>query len=212
MSGKGNSKAKTSSSASTVSSVVNDIDNRVYSTMIDAGTVEASRDVAVGSLYFAGDAMQEASDVATRAVDTALGFGTDTVTEAFDFGRSALDTSRDVFSDTAGAAFNFGRDALDAVTDNGYKSFEFAREANEGSLGFAAGIQRDFAGVVGDVINFATDTIGTVGSQARGLAEQSMLGSQSLSRMTSESTDDKMIKFGMIAFAAIAAIMIFARK
>jgi hypothetical protein len=108
------------------------------------------------------------------------------VTGAVDIGKEAID---------------LGRAGLDAGTDNLNLGLGFAADTYGGGLDFASRI-------VDQLFSFTETAIDTAGSQARSLASDSVAGYQALARNTSESADDKVVKIGAVALAAVAAIFV----
>jgi len=154
------------------------------------------------------------SSSASNAVTTV---NTDNRVYQSDFG--AVKAGTDVANNALGGmvdvsldAISLGSDALDASTTNLTRGLDFAADAYANSLTFAGDTTQNSLGFAGSLVDqlfsFTTNAIDTVGTQARNLASDSIAGNQSLAVATSESGDDKIVRIGMYAFAAIAAVLV----
>ena len=109
--------------------------------------------------------------------------------------------------------------AVDAATDVSREALDLGRSAVDGAYDFAGrGMDNafDFArGTNRDAMDFAGDALGTVAGLAdmtressRELVGDTIAGFKSLAMQTSASTDDRVAKIAMYAFAAVAALVI----
>jgi hypothetical protein len=113
----------------------------------------------------------------------ALDLGRRSVDNVVDFAGRGVDTIVGATRDVNRDSLDFAGQALDTVAS-------FAENANRDSLDFAAGVG-------GGVLDFA-----------KGLVGDTVAGLNSLSMQTSASTDDRVAKVAMYAFASVAALVV----
>lgn len=161
MSGKGNSKAKTTSTSSTTT--VNNIDNRVYAT--DQGAVEKSFDFAEANTDALLEVVGEAFDFAADGSSEALGFATD----ALDFADAAGERQSDTFRD----AFEFGRETQEGAA-------EFVSNLFNASLDAVTGVvtegQLQLGNTVSNLNAIARQQSTSTDERVAGIAQYAIIG------------------------------------
>ena len=165
MSGKGNSKAKTTSTSST--STVNNIDNRVYAT--DQGAVEKAFDFAEGNTEAILTTVLEAFDFADARSSEALGFASDASGQALDFADAASERQSESFRD----AFEFGRETQAGAA-------EFVSNLFTASLDAVTGVvsegQLQLGNTVSNLNAIARQQSTSTDERVAGIAQYAILG------------------------------------
>lgn len=137
------------------------------------------------------------------------------VDAARDFANSALDVGVE--------ALRMGQTNLDTAARFAGRGLDTALDATRGALDFSESAVRsnesiardsikrisDFGGVaLGESLDFARDIFEGAGNALKNVTEQNLTGLTGLAKQTSESSDDKVTRTAMYAFAAIAAVFV----
>jgi hypothetical protein len=160
-----------------------DIGGPVNLTTTDFDAVSMAGELGTQAIDLGRRSVDNVVDFAGRGVDSIVGATRDVNRDSLDFAGQALDTVAD-FADSG------RRDSLDFATGALDKSFNFAGQSLEAATQFATD-----AG--GSVLDFARDMVGNTVS-----------GFKELTMQTSASTDDRVAKVALYAFAAVAASVV----
>lgn len=128
--------------------------------------------------------------------------------EALRMGSENLRTGADLAGRGLDAAFDFGRSTVGSAFDFGSDAFAFGTRSLDSVTGFADSALQSNVGVSRDALDFASEVGGGVLDFAKGLVGDTVKGLQDLSMQTSSTSDDRVAKIAMYAFAAVAAAVV----
>ena len=204
--GKGNSRARTTSTSSTS----NYIDNSV--TMVDAGVLEAATDVIGRSLDAAETLHSRSTQFAGDAVSDALSLGERSVSGVLEFADRAGERNLDAIdavSDAGADALSFGKsifgEALDALTGSQGDALNFADRQNTRLADLFTGAGDMLASAYENAFDTASDVLKE--GQAQVATTVSNLNAISRQASTSDAERNQaIVKYALIA----AAVMVVA--
>ena len=127
---------------------------------------------------------------------------------ALDIGIEALRMGESNFDSAANLAGR-GLDTVLDVTSRALDTTDSAVRSNEAIASESMQRIAEFGGVaLGESFDFARDVVSGAGSAVADAVRTNIEGLQSLAHQTSESSDDRVTRVAMYAFAAIAAVFI----
>jgi cobalamin biosynthesis Mg chelatase CobN len=198
MSGKGNSKAKTTSTSSTTT--VNNIDNRVYAS--DQGAIDSAFEFAETTTDAILTTVQEAFDFAgdsqieaQAAVSEVVRDGFEAVSES---SRSALDFAGDALT----GSLDFADAASERQSGTFREAFEFGRQTSEGAADFAANLFQSSLDAVTGVVAEGQLQLGNTVSNLNAIARQ-----QSTS---SDERIEGIARYAIVGVGAVVALIALA--